>query len=339
MAARAPDVQKTPFRAEIADFFRRAFTENLIPKFVAFVLALTFFVLVQSKEQVYDGIDVRVEYNLPKDRVLVSEPPNQVRVSVSGARRQIRRLVGREVRPIRVDLTNHRRGEYRFDETSVDLPEGVSLVRFNPPSIPTRFENRVEKKAPIEVERRGSVPPGFLVARLAATPDQATISGAESTVLGTGAVRTREVDLSGKTESFTQTVALVPSDEFVEIVEPKLVEVEVKIVEELASKKLGPVRVGVRHGPEVRAAAAAKYSANPAEVTVVARGSKLALDALDPAALQAWVELFADDVVSHRTRKARVIVPRPAPGIALEISPEEVTIAPKVPVTPGKKVE
>ena len=56
-------------------------------------------------------------------------------------------------------------------------------------------------------------------------------------------------------------------------------------------------------------------------------GSRLVIEAITTDTLQAYVQVFADDVAARRTRQARVIVPKPAPGIAIEIYPEEVSVA------------
>jgi len=309
---------------------KSAFTENASLKFVAFVLALTVFILVRSTEDVTVIVDVRVEYNFPDDRVLVSQPPTEVQVTVKGTSRQTRRINADKLKPIRVNLTNHRRDEYIFDSALVALPEQLSVVRFTPRSIPTRFEPRVEATVPIEVERRGSVPKGFLFKRFEVTPKEAVIAGAKSVVEETQVIRTRSVSLTDKTASFQELVELATPATFVEVLEPKgAVTVGVTIDAEQVTRGVGTVAVAIRPGPDLKAQDVATYHVDPETVQVVLLGPRLAVEAVSPESLEAYVQVFADDVATKRTRKARVVVPRPAPGIGLEIYPEEVTVQPK----------
>jgi YbbR domain-containing protein len=315
-------------RAVVKIWLRRAFVENAALKFVAFVLALTVFILVQSQDDVQVPFNVGIEYRMPSDRVLVSETVDQVRITVKGSRRAIRRFDEGRVERIPIDLRGHRRSEFVFSADMVQLPKGLELVRFTPPSILTRFERRVRKEVPVEVRKIGDVPPGFLVTSVITEPARVVVSGAETAVEATVSVKTREVPLTGRTESVRETVDLVPPETFVEVLTPEnaMVNVELTIIEEQAPRRVGPLDVAVRPGPAVTDESAARFEARPSQVTVILRGSRLAVEAVDEADLTAYVEISADDVAVGRTRAARVVVPTPAKGIAIEIVPEEVTV-------------
>src|SRR5690349_21424924 len=77
-----------PLAVRVREGLRRAFLENAALKFVAFVLALTVFILVHSDENVYVTRTIALQYRMPRDWVLVTEPPAEVRVTVKGTRRR-----------------------------------------------------------------------------------------------------------------------------------------------------------------------------------------------------------------------------------------------------------
>ena len=64
--------------------FLRIFTEELPIKVLSMVLAVTLFVLVRNDKDATSGAYVKVIYTLPEDRVLVSDPVSEIKVSVRG---------------------------------------------------------------------------------------------------------------------------------------------------------------------------------------------------------------------------------------------------------------
>ena len=314
-------------------WLRRAFTDNAALKLVAFVLALTIFVLVHSDNDVQANVSVRLEYKLPEDRVLVTEPPASLRVTVKGTRRRTRRFDAADIPPIVVDLVNHRRSEYVFASDLVNLPEGIELIRFTPASILTQFEPLVERAVPIDVPRQGNVPPGYVVSGIATTPKTVTIAGPQTIVESIDGVKTTRVPLAGRVTSFTDYASLVPPHSLVQLlndkgaVEPEeKVKVDVSVVEEHASRKIGSVKVAIRSGEEMTGRAISRLIVEPQSVEVWLRGARLAVDAVDIASLEAFVEVSPSDVANGKKKKARIIVSRPAPGVAIEVRPQTVTV-------------
>lgn len=306
---------------------RDAFVENAAMKFVAFVLALTVFILVQSEEDVHIGVDVGLSYILPEDRVLVTERPSYVRVTVRGSRRQTRRFAESETDRAYIDLENHRASEYVFRQDLIPLPDGLELVRFTPESFPTEFERRTDKSVPIDVRIAGQPKHGHLVKRVIASPAEVMIRGAESQVTATTGIKTQELRLGDRTESFTTTLPLVVEGQFLDVVDIDEVEVRVEMAEEQGARTIGPLKVKLYPGPAANAEVVGRFVAEPAQVSVVLRGSVLDIEAVDPDDLEAFVEIYTEDVAASRTRKAAVIVRAPE-DVAIEISPPEVTIHP-----------
>jgi YbbR domain-containing protein len=310
--------------AALLDWLRRAFIANAALKFVALVLALTVFILVHADDQAVAGGTVDVNYKLPKDRVLVSERVDQVRITVKGSRRRIKRFHREDVEPINIDLSSMTKGEVFFQPDMIGVPEGLELVSITPASLPVEFEDRVVKVVPIAVDANGAPGRGFKVDSMAARPSEIRISGAASLVAETRSVRTAEVDLAGRTKSFRETVRLAPPSAL-DIDGDPVVEVEVTLGEEQGSREM-TLPVAVRAGPGVSADQAAKFAAEPGVVRVVLRGSVLVVDALRAEHVVAYARVSPGDLNGTDDRTAEVRVEPTLPGIGYEISPAEVTL-------------
>lgn len=312
-----------PFSAALLGWLRGAFLANAALKFVALVLALTVFILVHADDQAVAGGTVDVNYKLPKDRVLVSDRIDQVRITVKGSRRRIKRFHREDVEPLNIDLTTMTKGEIFFQPDMIELPEGLELVSITPASLPVEFEDRAVKEVPIAVDTTGSPGRGFKVDAIVARPSQVRISGAASQVAETRSVRTAEVDLAGRNKSFRETVRLAPPDQLTVDGDP-VVEVEITFDEEQGSRELS-LPIAIRPGPGVSVEQAGRVITQPSQVRVVLRGSVLVIDALRAEHISAFVRLMPGDL-GAAGRRAEVRVEPALPGIGYEISPPEVTI-------------
>jgi YbbR domain-containing protein len=310
----------------VLHWLKGAFAANAALKFVALVLSLTVFILVHADDQAVAGGTVDVSYKLPKDRVLLSERIDQVRVTVKGSRRRIKRFHREDVDPINIDLSNMTKGEVFFQPEMIGLPEGLELVSITPASMPVEFEDRAVKVVPVAVDTNGTPARGYKVDAVSVRPSEVRISGAASLVAETRSVRTAELDLAGHSKSFLETVRLAPPGSL-DIDGAPMVEVEVTLGEEQGSRELS-LPVAVRPGNGVTAEQVAKLAAEPGQVRVVLRGSVLVIDALKPEHIAAFVRVRASALTATGDRTAEVRVEPTLPGIAFEISPAEVSLRP-----------
>ena len=323
---RGGEEKESRLGSAVLKWLRGALVDNAALKFVALVLALTVFILVHSDDQAVAGGTVDVNYKLPPDRVLVSERVDQVRITVKGSRRLIKRFHREDVEDINIDLRNLTKGEVFFQPDMIDLPDGLELVSISPASMQVTFEERAIKQVPVAVDTGGTPDRGFKVEQLAARPAEVTVSGALSLVAEAHSVRTAEVDLTRRSKSFRETVRLAPPPGL-DVEDNPAVEVEVTLGEEQGSRELS-LPVVIQPGPGVGAEQAAKYSSQPSQVRVVLRGAVLVIDALRAEHITAYVRVFPGDLSRPGTRMAEVRVEPALPGIGYEISPAEVTLRP-----------
>lgn len=305
---------------------RGAILENAALKFVALVLAITLFILVNTNKDALIGVDVGVLYTMPDDRILVSEKVDQVRVSIKGSWRRIKRFDEREIERISVDLTNLRSGEYRFPEDAIRLPPGLTLLAIEPASMPLRFEPLQQKTVPVHIPTLGRPQRGYKFDSWSAKPTQVTIRGAASVISATEQLATRSLDLEGRSESFSETLVLVPPrlEPIFTVLDGPTVEVEVKLEEERGSRTLEGAPVELRPGEGVNAAIIARMQVQPAEVDVTLHGPLLAIEGFEGQVV-AFVEVRTEDG-NGRARKVPVRVDNVPEGVGVEIIPETVRI-------------
>ncbi len=328
--------RKPKERMTVSGFVRGALMDNLGLKFVAFVLALTVFILVHSDEDAVAGAYVDISYQMPSDRVLVSQRLDQVRITVKGSWRRVKRFDESSVDPIRIDVRNFKTGDFIFKPDMFRLPPGLEVQSIDPPTMALQFEPLARKQVPVVAATRGHPSRGFGVAQLTARRagcapeaidcDAVTIEGAEAEVLRTEEVRTEELSLTGRTSSFRERVDLVPPSSNVWVVGKGQVEVAVTVVEELTMRDLGEVPIAIRPGADVDPEVAGNFTTDPIVVGVVLRGGRLAVEQVLPSQVQAFVKVYSADVASKRPRPAPVVFEGVPEGVAVELAPREVTL-------------
>jgi YbbR domain-containing protein len=304
---------------------RGAFVDNAALKFVALVLALTVFILVHSDEEATTGATVDVSYTLPPGKVLVSRPAEQLRITVKGSRRRVRRFDPGELERVHVDLRGRGDGQLVFDRDMISgLPEGLELVSITPASMDIKLADRVERLVPVEIETTGDPAPGFLVTRREAVPAQVSAIGTTESLAALDAVRTLPIALDGRRRTVAEDIALEPVAG-VEFATPR-VRVEIDLTEAQEVRQLGKLPVAVRAGAGVGPADLARIAIEPREVEVVLRGATLDLQRVVPSTIEARVVPTAADLVGDGPHELEVRLVPALPGVGIELRPATVTV-------------
>ena len=199
----------------------------------------------------------------------------------------------------------------------------VARKRWGSAAVTGRRSRRVEAR---RVPRRGEVQPtiagrpqhGYIALEITPTPPTIKVRGADKMIAALASVRTREISLEGRTETFTSAAQLVPPDG-VEVVGADSISVHVKVDEELVTRKFPAVVVGLKgDGIDPN-----RWSVSPRQVEITLTGALLAVektkDAMSPV-----VKVVPGD----KGREAAVVVEGLPPGVGVRISPERVKIAP-----------
>lgn len=327
----APMTPPTPptgggLAASLRRGLRAAFVENAALKFVALVLALTIFVLVQSDENEVYHPWVRVSYSQLDKRVLVSKRVDQVQISVRGTRRRIKRLQKQRLENIHIDLDPLSSGDLRLDPSMFDLPDGVDLISVNPPSVYLEFDDKIEKMLPVQVDTLGLPARGYKLGSLVAGPSELRVSGGHTALSDVNLVTTEKINLTGRTQSFKGDVPIVENG--FEVIGTPEVNVSIQIIEEVEVRTLEAKAVSILAPEGVEDKAADRYVVEPASVVITMYGPVHALEAIDAEKVRVYVDLSARDLVGEQARDAELRVDPALSDIAYKLRPAKVTLRP-----------
>lgn len=306
-------------RGGLRRWLRGALVENIALKGLSMILAITVFLLVNTDRDREITARVGVAYTLPDDRVLVSERLDEVRITVKGPWQHLRRFDERELDRINIDLRRAPSGEVPITTDMIDLPSGLTVTSISPKSVRVLFDRRVEKIVEVMPQLAGRPMHGYFVSELKPTPATLRVRGAAGTLAALSAVRTRDVSVEGRVESFTAATEAITPDG-VEPAGSATISLEVVIDEELVTRKLPGLVVRVT-GDGVDPA---RWSVTPAQVEISLTGTVLAIEKAK-AALAPVVRLSANDT---KAREVAVSIEGLPPGIGVKISPERVKVAP-----------
>jgi YbbR domain-containing protein len=304
-------------------WLRLAFVENAALKFVALVLALTVFVLVQNEESEVYHPWVSITYSQSDNRVLTSPRVDQVQLSIRGTRRQVKRLQKSRLESLNIDLQQLSSGELRFEPEMFSLPDGVELVSIHPPSIFLEFDERDHKKVAVSADIQGSPVHGFKLGLVTTDPTQVEVSGGRRTLAALKSLSTERVEVTGRRQNFKGNVKLVADN--VDIMGSPNVEVSVQILEELEAKVLEARKV-VIHSLDPLTAPPGRFAVEPAKVVVTMYGSVNALEAVATNKVEAYVEVSARELVAAGPLQLEIKVRPKLSDIAYKVTPPAVTL-------------
>ncbi len=293
----------TRTRAGWSGVVRRSLTENLGLKIFSFLVALGLFYVVHGSEDAQRPVFVDVVALLPpvsSGKLLMSDLPDKVRVTLRGSRSMLNALKRDELGPLQVDLRDGSRRYYYFDPTAFDLPAGVEVVSIAPPSVQLMWARRAERRATVVPQIVGRPRAGLVMqGEPSVEPGSVLVSGPDHVVQRLATVETETIDLSAfGAGHHERTVALVPP------------------IEHVSYQQAGPVRIAIDLSAEVNerrwrgltvatVGTAARALLRPTTVDVRLRGSPSVLMDVDADHLVPFVDLTELDA-THGATSVRV---------------------------------
>ena len=318
-----------PRRASVGGWVRGALLDNVGLKLLSLILALTVYLLVNTDEHREINARVRVAYELPPDKALVSERIDEVRVTVRGRWRRIKQFDEREIDRIDLDLTNVTGGEVVITPEMIDLPRGLEITSIEPRVIRVAFEDVATKTVPVIPHFGGRPLQGYQVdeTHTKVDPPLVKVRGAAGVIHALESVRTQEIRVDGRSDDFVATAEPVPP-EGVDVVPAGTVAVAVAIEEQLVTRRLGSVPVTIRAA--ALGVEPTRWKAEPAEVDVILTGPLIAVEG--------WMDdgITVSAVLPPETGAPRagavelpVAVEGGRPGVGVRVTPEKVVVSPR----------
>jgi len=319
-----PPPPPPPDRGAVRRWLQSAMFDNVGLKFLSIVLAVTVFLLVNTDKDREITARVGVSYTLPEDKVLVSGRIDEVRVTLKGAWRRLRKFDERQVDRINLDLRRASSGEIAISNDMIHVPSGLAVTMVSPRAVHIAFDKRVDKIVEVVPMVTGHLQHGYIVAEVKPVPATVKLRGAEGVLAALTAIRTRDISLEGHSDSFTAE-SHIESPDGVDVAGNPDVSVQIRVDEELVTRKLPGLSVVVRGDGD-----ASRWKATPPQVDVTLTGALLAVEKAR-SSLVPIVKLTPD----AKPREVEVTIDGLPPGVGVKISPEHVKLAPLRVPSPG----
>jgi hypothetical protein len=187
------------------------------------------------------------------DRILMTQVPPQLKVTVRGPHALIDDLTSDNVGPVQISLKAGTESRVTFEPNMVHLPAGVKLEQIDPPSIDLAWEDRILRDIPVQVSLVGSPAPGFVVRGVPKSdPALVRTRGPKSEVMVIQHVRTDAFDVTGLTDgSYTRQLAVDRPRGRVTI-EQMAVSATIEVAREVAERPFPRLAVAVVGQPKGR---------------------------------------------------------------------------------------
>lgn len=257
-------------------------------KLLSLGLAISLWMVVAGEETVERGFRVPLELQqFPAGMELVGEPPASVDVRARGASGALARTTAGDIVAV-LDLRGTRPGRrlFRLTPDQVRAPFGIEVVQVTPASIAMTFETTASASIPIEPVVEGKPAPGYVAGKPRVDPPSAEVVGPESAVKRATAAITEPVSIEAARDRVRETLNVGVSDPMLRVRAPRVVTVTVPII-------AGPQERTIRNVPlrlrDVGAGLAA--DAVPSVVTLILRGSREALNRVEPDDVRAYVDV------------------------------------------------
>ena len=302
--------------------FREIITNNLGLKIASLVTAIVLFSLVRGAEDAQRSVFVDVVALLPapnSGKMLVSELPDQVRLTLKGSRSQINAIRPENIPPVQIDLTDTDLRYYYFADDEFDVPAGVTITQVGPTSVALDWASRVERTLPVQPRLVNQPPDGLVLGEPAsAEPAEVVVVGPDTEVADLRSIQTDPIDLSqlqrGENRLGSALVRPPPHTRYQG--EPS-VTVVLDVVRDLAERTIGGIGIDVVGPGRVE----------PTRVTIVVRGAPSAVQAVDPGRIQATADVTELDPATGGT--VPVLIQGLPDGVeAASVEPADVSFVP-----------
>jgi YbbR domain-containing protein len=221
---------------------KNGWASNLGLKVVALFLAvlLWYFVSAPRREPVSErAFPAPLSiFNVPRDLVITTQLPDSVSVRLRGRASDLRTVSSQNLEVI-LDLKWAQPGDATITlrpQAINNVPPDVEAISIDPNRLRFRVEQLRQRVVRIRPFLVGQVPETVVTGEPTVAPDQALISGPSSQIRNTEEVATERIIMTGRTDTFTQSVAVVSDSPLVRVIQPLAVAVTVPVL-----PKVGPI--------------------------------------------------------------------------------------------------
>jgi YbbR domain-containing protein len=257
-------------------------------KALSFGVALMLWMIVSGEEMVERGVRVPLELQqFPAGLELRDDAPSTVDVRLRGASGALSRVSTGDIVAV-IDLRAVRPGRRLFHLTPehVRSPFGLEVVQVTPSTVAMVFEASASRQVPVAPAVEGRPAPGYVIGKVSSDPEAVEVVGPESAVKRVKEAMTEPVSVADAREPVHESVTVGFLDPALRLKAPRAASVVVDIVPAPLERLMRSRPVHLRN-----LALALSAEAVPSVVDVNLRGSREALNRVDPDDIAAYVDL------------------------------------------------
>jgi YbbR domain-containing protein len=171
---------------------------------------------------------------MPHEMIITTVVPDTVNVRLRGRTSNLRSLSSQNLE-VTLDVSWVQPGEavITLGPQAINVPAEIDVVSIDPNKLRFRVEQLRQRAVPIRPFLVGQLPAGYVAGSPTLSPDQALVSGPASQVRNVAEVATERIIMTGRTDTFTQSVAVVSDSPLVRILQPLTTQVMVPVAAEI----------------------------------------------------------------------------------------------------------
>lgn len=214
---------------------RSRLSENLGLKLLSVVLAVFLWAVVLGEQKVEVTLNVPLEItNLPRDLMLVNEPPESLQVRLRGPKTLVTTLAPRAVALEGLPKT-FVEGEniVAIRPEAVRVPRGIEVVEVAPHRVRVVLDAVAVREVEVSPRVEGVPAKGFVLKRVTSSPARIRMAGPKSELRRLARIYTVPISLDGQTASFSTRAMLEPAGRQIRALD----EVPIIVAVEIGSRK------------------------------------------------------------------------------------------------------
>ncbi len=301
---------------------RGAFLDNVGLKVLSLLCALGIYAFIHGAENAERTVSVSIVTIMPPEsanRQIMTQIPNEVKVTLRGSRTQLDDLRSDDVGTLNLNMRSGRETNIDLDPSMFRTPAGLTVAEINPPSIEIRWDDVVTHTIPIQITRTGEPAPSFAVKGvIRSEPVNVEARGPRTVIDNIQYARSAPFDVTGLTEGVYRRPLPLDKPPRLVTYDVDSVMATVDIARELSKKEFANLRVEV--------VGITRAVTTPPTVKVKLVGSNEDVNAVTPESLVPRVEPKGPAVDITKPGSAYLDVLLDVNNLRVEITPPKVLV-------------
>jgi YbbR domain-containing protein len=223
--------------------------DNWPAKIIALGLAIVVVILNNLSQVGEREFSVPLELRLSDAVVPGEEYPTRVRIKLRGNEDEIFEVEEDDIRAY-ADFSDHQsdgvfREAIQIERSGAAADIEALEVTVEPINVTVALAEKLIKSVEVEANIVGFPPPGYELSDYRLSPTNVTIEGPRSRIDEINQVLTEAIDLSGRTDDFTESIRLARPDQLVRLPGGTVVDFRALIVESVIQRVYEPVDISI----------------------------------------------------------------------------------------------